>query len=75
MKPLTTATFFCQPISSLSMTADSTVRMNGSTKKIAIASAIGMNFRAMKKSVLLAAMRAPRSMFGQKRLGTRPAGP
>ena len=49
--------------------------MNGSTKKMAIASAIGMNFSARKNSVLLDAIKAPRRTFAQNRFGTSPAGP
>src|SRR5688572_27881669 len=74
-KPATTAMRRRQQTCSLSMTADRMVRMNGSTKKMAMASAIGMNFSARKNSVLLVAIRTPRSTFGQRRFGTRPPKP
>ena len=75
MNPAVTAIRRRQPTCSLSTTAERMVRMNGSMKKMASASASGMNLMARKKSELLIAISAPRSAFIQRRFGTRPAGP
>ena len=50
-----------QPTTSLSISAERTVTISGSTKKIASASASGRYCRAEKKKPLLAAIRKPRS--------------
>ena len=74
-KPIATAIHRRHPTCSFSMTAERMVRMNGSMKKIATASATGMTRMAAKKSVLLVATSAPRKTFIQSRFGMRPRAP